>query len=307
MSDVIIIGSGPAGCTAAIYVARAGYTPVVLHGNQAGGQLMTTTDVENFPGFPNGIMGPQLCMDMIKQAEKFGTEFKTELVNKVEYGKEGSKHKVITDSATYEAHAVVIATGSSAKLLSQTKGHDDYWGKGVSACATCDGFFFRGKDVAVVGGGDTAMEEATYLAKICNKVYLIHRRNEFRASQVMIDRCKEVENIEMITPVVIDEITGDDTKVTGLNIKNMQDESISSISVDGLFYAIGHNPNTLAFGEELAKDEEGYVINDYRTQTNIAGVFCAGDVGDKLYRQGIAAAGSGCKAGIEAIRYIENL
>lgn len=307
MADVIIVGSGPAGCTAAIYVARAGYSPLVLHGNQAGGQLMTTTDVENFPGFPDGIMGPQLCMDMIKQAERFGTEFKTELVEKVEYGSDGAKHRVVTTGGSYEAAAVIIATGSSAKLLDQTPGHDTYWGKGVSACATCDGFFFRGKDVAVVGGGDTAMEEAVYLAKICNKVYLIHRRNEFRASQVMVDRCKEVENVEIITPAVIDEITGDQKKVTGLTIKKVDDDSELKIDVDGLFYAIGHNPNTAPFGSELEIDDEGYVVNDARTRTNIAGVFCAGDVGDKLYRQGISAAGSGCRAAIEATRYIDNM
>lgn len=302
--DVIIIGSGPAGYTAGIYAARANMNPLILTGMEPGGQLTTTTEVENFPGYPESITGPELMADLQKQAERFGTEIKYEYVTEVTFGeKEGESHTVKTNVAEYVAKSIVISTGATAKYL----GLDDekkYAGSGVSACATCDGFFYRGKDVAVVGGGDTAAEEATYLAKLCNKVYLLVRKDEMRASKAMQDRVAHTANLEVLYNHELIGLEGNNVVEKAKIIDNQSNEE-KELIVDGVFIAIGHKPNTDLFKDKLDMDETGYLITQDRSyKTNIPGVFAAGDVQDSVYRQAITAAGSGCAAALDAERYV---
>lgn len=298
----LIIGSGPAGYTAAIYAARAGLSPILYTGKDPGGQLMITNEVENYPGFPDGVMGPEMMNLFIKQAERFGTDIRYELIDKVDFS--GPIHKVWSDQGTeLEAHTVIIATGASAKWLgipSETK----LMNKGVSACAVCDGFFFRGKEVAVVGAGDTACEEAHYLSKLCKKVYLIVRRDEMRASKIMQERVLNTPNIEVIWNAVTDEILGEE-EVTGARLKNTVDGSTRQIDVNAFFIAIGHSPNTAIFKDWLDMDEIGYLIaSPGSAKTNREGIFVSGDAQDKVYRQAITAAGTGCMAALDAERYL---
>ena len=302
--DVIIIGSGPAGFTAGIYAARANMNPLILTGMEPGGQLTTTTDVENFPGYPEAVTGPELMADLQKQAERFGTEIKYEYVTEVIFGeKEGDIHIVKSNIGTYEARSIIISTGATAKYLGlpdETK----YAGSGVSACATCDGFFYRGKDVAVVGGGDTAAEEATYLAKLCNKVYLLVRKDEMRASKAMIQRVEHTHNLEVLYNHELIGLDGNNVVEKAKIINNVSNEE-KELIVDGVFIAIGHKPNTDLFKGKLDMDETGYLITQDRSyKTNIPGVFAAGDVQDSVYRQAITAAGSGCAAALDAERYV---
>lgn len=302
--DIIIIGSGPAGYTAGIYAARANMNPLILTGMEPGGQLTTTTDVENFPGYPESISGPELMADLQKQAERFGTEIKYEYVTEVIFGeKEGDLHQVKTNTTEYQSRSLVISTGATAKYL----GLDDekkYAGSGVSACATCDGFFYRGKDVAVVGGGDTAAEEATYLAKLCNKVYLLVRKDEMRASKAMQHRVEHTPNLEVLYNHELTGLDGNNVVEKAKIINNVNNEE-RELVVDGVFIAIGHKPNTDLFKGKLDMDETGYLITQDRSyKTNIPGVFAAGDVQDSVYRQAITAAGSGCAAALDAERYV---
>ena len=301
----LIIGSGPAGFTAAIYAARANLSPVMYEGLQPGGQLTTTTEVENFPGYPEGITGPEMMEDLKKQAARFGTDIRWGIATATDFS--GSIHKVtIDEKKIIEAETVIIATGATALYLGipdETK----YAGSGVSACATCDGFFYRNKDVAVVGGGDTACEEAIYLAGLCRKVYLIVRRDELRASKVMQDRAIKTPNIEILWKHQTKGLFGNGV-VEGVNLiknKGEADEAEVSISVDGFFLAIGHKPNSAIFKDYLNTDEIGYIktIGD-SSKTNVEGVFACGDVMDHIYRQAVTAAGSGCKAAIDAERYL---
>ncbi len=302
--DVIIIGSGPAGFTAGIYAARANMNPLILTGMEPGGQLTTTTDVENFPGYPEAVTGPELMADLQKQAERFGTEIKYEYVTEVTFGeKEGDVHTIKSNNGTYQTRSIIISTGATAKYL----GLDDetkYAGSGVSACATCDGFFYRGKDVAVVGGGDTAAEEATYLAKLCNKVYLLVRKDEMRASKAMIQRVEHTHNLEVLYNHELIGLDGNNVVEKAKIINNVSNEE-KELIVDGVFIAIGHKPNTDLFKGKLDMDETGYLITQDRSyKTNIPGVFAAGDVQDSVYRQAITAAGSGCAAALDAERYV---
>lgn len=302
--DVIIIGSGPAGYTAGIYAARANMNPLILTGMEPGGQLTTTTDVENFPGYPEAVTGPELMADLQKQAERFGTEIKYEYVTEVTFGeKEGDVHTVKSNNGTYQARSIIISTGATAKYL----GLDDetkYAGSGVSACATCDGFFYRDKDVAVVGGGDTAAEEATYLSKLCNKVYLLVRKEEMRASKAMQDRVANTHNLEVLYNHELIGLEGNNVVEKAKIINNVTNEE-KELIVDGVFIAIGHKPNTELFQGKLDMDETGYLITQDRSyKTNVAGVFAAGDVQDSVYRQAITAAGSGCAAALDAERYV---
>lgn len=302
--DIIIIGSGPAGYTAGIYAARANMNPLILTGMEPGGQLTTTTDVENFPGYPESISGPELMADLQKQAERFGTEIKYEYVTEVIFGeKEGDLHQVKTNTAEYQSRSLVISTGATAKYL----GLDDekkFAGSGVSACATCDGFFYRGKDVAVVGGGDTAAEEATYLSKLCNKVYLLVRKDEMRASKAMQHRVENTPNLEVLYNHELTGLDGNNVVEKAKIINNVTNEE-RELVVDGVFIAIGHKPNTDLFKGKLDMDETGYLITQDRSyKTNIPGVFAAGDVQDSVYRQAITAAGSGCAAALDAERYV---
>lgn len=306
LNDVIIIGSGPAGYTAAIYAARADLKPVMFSGLQPGGQLMITTDVENYPGFPNGIMGPELMVMFREQAERFGTVIHDAMVDEVDFS--GKPFRVRVGDTWHEAKAIIVATGASAKWLG-LEGEVTFGGFGVSACATCDGFFFRGKKVIVVGGGDTAMEEANYLTKHCEKVYLVHRRDSFRASKIMLDRVMANPKIEVITDTVLEDIHGQMEpfkKVTGVTLLNLKTEKKEEMPIDGVFVAIGHQPNSSIFKGLLDMDEVGYLkVQPGSTATNIPGVFAAGDVADSVYRQAVTAAGTGCMAAIDAERWIE--
>jgi len=301
--ECLIIGSGPAGYTAAIYAARADLKPVVYTGLQMGGQLTTTTEVDNFPGYPKGVTGPVMMDDLQHQAERFGTDVRFGIIDKVDF--QERPFKVIADDGkVIEADTVIIATGATARWLG-IESEKTYNGHGVSACATCDGFFFRGMNVAVVGGGDTACEEASYLANLCKKVFLIVRRDELRASKPMQHRVMNTANIEIIWNHLPEEITGDGKVVTGARLKNSQTGETREIDVQGFFVAIGHTPNTEIFKGQLDLNEQGYIITfPGSTRTNIAGVFAAGDVQDHIYRQAVTAAGTGCMAAIEAERWL---
>lgn len=301
--NVLIIGSGPAGYTAAIYAARAGLTPVVYTGGQPGGQLTTTNDVENFPGYPDGINGPQMMIDLQKQAERFGTKVNYGLVTSVDFS--GYPLKVVIDEKdTVLAEAVIVATGASAKYLG-IPSEEKFANRGVSACAVCDGYFYRGKEVAVVGAGDSAAEESTYLSKLCTKVHLIVRRDEMRASKIMQQRVLNTPNIEIHWNTETDEILGDESGVTGVRLLDNKTGNKREISVRGFFLAIGHKPNTDIFKGQLTMDESGYVkVVSGSTRTNVEGVFAVGDVADRVYRQAITAAGSGCMGALDAEKFL---
>ena len=301
----LIIGSGPAGYTAAIYAARADLKPVIYTGLVPGGQLTQTTDVDNFPGYPQGITGPVMMEDLRAQAERFGTEVRFGYATKVNFSKDGGKHTVEIDSSkTVTADTVIIATGATAKWLGLPS-EEKYNGFGVSACAVCDGFFYKGQDVAIVGAGDTAAEEATYLAKLCRKVYMLVRRDEFRASKAMVHRVLNTPNIEILYNTEAEEILGDGQVVTGVRVRNNQTQAENVLDIMGFFVAIGHKPNTELFQGILNMDETGYLITKPDvTATNIPGVFACGDVQDHVYRQAITAAGTGCMAALEAERYL---
>jgi len=299
----LIIGSGPAGYTAAIYAARADLKPVLYTGMLAGGQLTQTTEVENFPGYPDGVQGPEMMEHFQNQAARFGTDIRFGYVSSVDFS--SLPHKVVVDEVkTILADTVIISTGASAKWLG-LESEQKYNGFGVSACAVCDGFFFKKQDVAIVGAGDTAAEEATYLAKLCNKVYMIVRRSEFRASKAMVSRVKNTPNIEVIYSSETQEIVGNGQTVTGVRIKNTETEEERLLDVTGFFVAIGHHPNTDIFKGWIDTDEVGYIITKPgSTQTNVEGVFACGDAQDKIFRQAVTAAGTGCMAALEAERYL---
>ena len=298
---VVIVGSGPAGLTAAIYTARADLKPLMIEGMERGGQLMLTTDVENFPGFPDGIMGPELMEGFRKQAERFETRIMSSDVSRVDFS--SRPFKIWVDDDEYQADTVIISTGASARWLgldSETR----LSGHGVSACATCDGFFFRGKEIAVVGGGDSAAEEALFLTKFASKVYVIHRRDELRASKIMASRVLKHDKIEVVWDTVIEEVLGE-TVMTGLRIRNRITDAVSELPVEGMFLAIGHTPNTKIFDNQIDLDEKGYILTGENTMTSVPGVFAAGDVTDHVYRQAITAAGMGCQAAIDAERWLD--
>lgn len=300
--NCIIIGSGPAGYTAAVYAARANMKPVLFTGKEPGGQLMITTDVENYPGYPDGIMGPEMMENFKKQAERFGTDIRYEMITKVDFS--GPVHKIWTENDT-EIHGdtIIISTGASAKWLG-LESEQKYANKGVSACAVCDGFFYRGKEVAVVGGGDTAAEEATYLAKLCPKVHMLIRRDEMRASKIMQERVMKTENIIVHWNTETEEIYGGDF-VEGAKIRNNKTNEVSDIPVKGFFVAIGHKPNTDIFKDWLSMDDVGYLVTKADTsKTNVEGIFASGDAQDSVYRQAVTAAGTGCMAALDAERYL---
>jgi thioredoxin reductase (NADPH) len=299
--DVIVIGGGPAGYTAALYAARANLQPLVIEGFRWGGQLMITSDVENYPGYPDGIMGPEMMAEFRRQAERFGTEFVTDDVTRVDFSER--PFRVWVEDEEYRARAVIIATGASARWLGLDS-EERLKGRGVSACATCDGAFFRDKHIFVVGGGDSAFEEALFLTRFGYKVTLVHRRNEFRASQIMIDRARDNEKIEFKTPFVVEEVLGEDS-ISGLRLRNTETGETEEVEAGALFVAIGHDPNTTLFVDQLDHDENGYLVTKAgTTETNIPGVFAAGDVQDHVYRQAVTAAGSGCMAALDAERFL---
>jgi thioredoxin reductase (NADPH) len=300
--DVIIIGSGPAGYTAAIYAARANLSVLMIQGYQVGGQLMLTSDVENYPGFAEGVLGPSMMETFEAQARRFGTEMIPEDVNSVDFSKR--PFKVTTDSDEYLARAIIISTGASAQWLGLPS-EQRLQGRGVSACATCDGFFFKKKDVAVVGGGDTAMEEATFLTRYANHVTVIHRRDALRASKIMQDRAFKNPKISFIWDTEVTEVLGDD-EITGLRLRNVKTGEVSTLPVQGFFLAIGHKPNTDLFNGSIDMDKAGYIVPVEYTMTNIPGVFAAGDVTDHRYRQAVTAAGDGCRAAIDLERWLES-
>jgi thioredoxin reductase (NADPH) len=302
MRNVVIIGSGPAGLTAAVYAARANLSPLLIEGWQSGGQLTTTTEVENYPGFAKGIMGPELMKEMRTQAERFGTEFLTGDVTTVDFMKRPLTIS-IDHEQTIEARTVIIATGASAVLIG-LKNEARLTGHGVSTCATCDGFFFRGKELVVVGGGDSAMEEANFLTKFATKVFVVHRRDKLRASKIMQDRSMKNEKISFIWNSVVEDILGHDI-VTGVRIKNLITGTTSTLPCAGVFVAIGHRPNTALFAGQLDMDARGYLVTKNGTATSVPGVFAAGDVQDSTYRQAVTAAGTGCMAAIDAERFLE--
>jgi len=302
MQNVLIIGSGCAGLTAAIYAGRANLNPLVVEGHEPGGQLSLTTHVENYPGFPEGILGPELIENMRKQAERFGAEFKAGIVTEVDLTQR--PFRVIAGKDVYETRSLIVAAGASARLLG-LKGEKELIGHGVSTCATCDGYFFRGKEIAVVGGGDTAMEEANFLSRYASRVYLIHRRQEFRASKIMVDRVKANEKVEFVTPFVVDEIFAPEGLVSGIRVRETRNGSTRDIDLHGVFVAIGHNPNSIIFRGKLEMDENGYLIPRGGSLTSVPGVFIAGDVQDHRYRQAVTAAGSGCMAAMDAEKFLE--
>jgi thioredoxin reductase (NADPH) len=299
---VIIIGSGCAGLTAAIYAARAELQPLVLDGYEPGGQLGLTTLVENFPGFPDGILGPALIENARKQAQRFGTEFASGAVSSVDLSKR--PFKVVAGKETYECEALIIASGASARMLG-IESEKHLLGYGVSTCATCDGYFFRERDIIVVGGGDTAMEEATFLTKFAKKVTLVHRRNEFRATKIMLDRARANPKIEFLTPYVIEHVDDVEKKLVELvRLRNVDTSELKTVAVEGVFVAIGHDPNTKIFKGQLDMNADGYLITHDGPKTNVEGVFAAGDVQDHHYRQAITAAGTGCMAAMDAEKFL---
>lgn len=304
MDDLAIIGSGPAGYTAGIYAGRANLKPILFEGLESGGQLMLTTDVENYPGFVDGIMGPELMQVFKGQAERFGTTIKTEIIDSIENIGDGFKLK--SSKGEYSFKTVIIASGASARWLG-VDGEKELQGYGVSACATCDGFFFKEKEVAVVGGGDSAMEEALFLTKFAKKVYVVHRRDQFRASQIMQDRVLNHEKIEVIWNSTVEKINGSGA-VSSILIKDTLNSSEKELSLDGVFVAIGHDPNIGFLDNFVELDEKGYIKTGFTTETStsVPGVFAAGDVADSIYRQAITAAGTGCQAAIDAERWLEN-
>ncbi|MGC1617671.1 MAG: thioredoxin-disulfide reductase [Candidatus Acidiferrum sp.] len=302
MQNVVIIGSGCAGLTAAIYAARANLKPLVIDGHEQGGQLSLTTHVENYPGFPDGILGPELIENMRKQAQRFGAEFKAGDVNEVDLTHR--PFKITAGKDSYETRTLIVAAGASARLLG-LKGEKELIGRGVSTCATCDGYFFREKAIAVVGGGDSAMEEANFLTRYASKLYLIHRRNEFRASKIMIERAKANPKIEFLTPFVVDEILAPQGHVEGARLRNLQTQETREIALHGVFVAIGHDPNSTVFKGKLEMDSNGYLIPNHGSLTSVPGVFVAGDVQDHRYRQAVTAAGSGCMAALDAEKFLE--
>jgi thioredoxin reductase (NADPH) len=303
---IAIIGTGPAGFTAAIYAGRANYRPIIFEGMQPGGQLTTTTEVENYPGFPEGVQGPELMDLFRKQAERFGAEPIFKEVTEVDFN--AKPFRISCDDDNYFAETIIIATGATAKYLGLPS-ETEYRGAGVSACATCDGFFFKNQHIAVVGGGDTAMEEATYLTKHAGKVTLIHRRDQFRASKIMQQRVKENPKIELLLDTVVEEVLGKNENgrksMAGLKLKSVKGGDISTLPVTGLFLAIGHQPNTKIFEGKLKMNDVGYILTEpHSTRTSKPGVFAAGDVADPTYRQAVSAAGTGCMAAIDAERYL---
>ena len=305
MREVIIIGSGPAGLTAALYAARADLKPLVIEGLEAGGQLMLTTAVDNYPGFRDGIMGPELMVEMRAQAERFGTTFVKGDITKVDVA--SSPFTVTTSAESYQARAFIIATGASAQLLGLPS-EQTLMGHGVSTCATCDGYFFRDKPIVVVGGGDSAMEEATFLTKFASHVTVVHRRDTLRASKIMQEKAFDNAKILFEWDSVVDEVT--DTEkgvVTGVVLRNLKTGKTTVLDVEGVFVAIGHTPNTSLFADQIELDDNGYIVPHGGARTSVAGVFAAGDVQDHVYRQAVTAAGSGCMAAIDAERYVENL
>jgi thioredoxin reductase (NADPH) len=302
--ELIIIGGGPAGYTAALDAARADLAPLVIEGFAWGGQLMITSDVENYPGYADGVMGPEMMADFRRQAERFGAEFITDDVTKVDFSEQPLR--VWVDSVEYAARAVVIATGASARWLG-IESEEKHKGRGVSACATCDASFFRAKDVYVVGGGDSAFEEALFLTKFATRVHLVHRRGEFRASKIMVDRALRNERLDFVLNSVVEEVIGD-ANVEGLRLRDTVTGEVREVPADGLFVAIGHDPNTALFKDQLDHDAGGYLITEPgSTETNIPGVFAAGDVQDHTYRQAVTAAGSGCMAALDAERFLAAL
>jgi thioredoxin reductase (NADPH) len=300
--DLIIIGGGPAGYTAALYAARANLNPLVIEGVTFGGQLMITSDVENYPGYPGGVLGPQMMQDFRAQAERFGAEYLTDDVTEVDFSERPFRVRV--GSEEFTARTVIVATGASARQLG-LESERELQGRGVSYCAVCDAAFFRGKNVVVVGGGDSAMEEAIFLTKFADKVTVVHRRDEFRASPIMLDRARANTKIEFITNAVVDEVLGEEGKVTGVTIRDVNSGETRNLEADGLFVAVGHDPNTRLFLEQLDHDEAGYLeVQPGSTATNIAGVFAAGDVVDHTYRQAVTAAGTGAMAALDAERFL---
>jgi thioredoxin reductase (NADPH) len=302
--ELVIIGGGPAGYTAALYAARANLDPLVIEGFQWGGQLMITSDVENYPGYPDGVMGPAMMEDFRRQAERFGAEFVTDDVTRVDFS--GRPFHIWVDRDEYRAKAVIVATGASARWLGLDS-EERLKGRGVSACATCDGAFFRDKHIYVVGGGDSAFEEALFLTRFGIRVTLVHRRDEFRASQIMVDRARANDKIDFLTPYVVEEVLGDNF-ISGLRLRNAETDETQDVDAGALFVAIGHDPNTTLFVDQLDHDENGYLVTKPRsTETNVPGVFAVGDVQDHVYRQAITAAGSGCMGALDAERYLAEL
>jgi thioredoxin reductase (NADPH) len=302
MRDVVILGAGPAGLTAAVYAARANLAPVVISGPLFGGQLALTTEVENFPGFPDGILGPELMELMKRQAERFGAEVRIGEVTEVALTR--YPLRMTLNGELLETKSLIIATGASARLL-DIPGEREFFGKGVSTCATCDGFFYRGKNVVVVGGGDSAVEEGTFLTRYASKVYLVHRRDRLRATQILQDRAIKNDKIAFIWDTVLDKIIGDEDKgVSATRLRNIKTGAEEDLPVDGVFIAIGHVPNTKLFEGQLKLDEQGYIVTDSRMHTNLNGVFACGDCQDHIYRQAITAAGTGCMAAIEAEKFL---
>lgn len=302
LHDVTIIGTGPAGLTAAIYAARGGFPPVVYAGLQHGGQLTTTTEIENFPGFAHGIMGPQLMNDMTAQAERVGAKLVYEEITKVDFS-----NKILrlwAGDREFHSKTVIIATGATAKTLGLPT-EASLMGRGLSTCATCDGFFYKGKRVALVGGGDSAMEEASYLAKLCSEVLLLHRRDHFRASKVMLDRARNNPKIKFMVPYAVEDTVADASGLRGIKVRNLANDKTEELAVDGLFMAIGHKPNSDIFKDFVDRDEAGYIkVSDF-VRTKTPGVFAAGDISDPIFRQAITAAGMGCQAAMYAIRHLE--
>ncbi|MAW39329.1 MAG: thioredoxin-disulfide reductase [Kiritimatiellaceae bacterium] len=303
VENVVIVGAGAAGLTAAIYTARANLVPLVIEGMQPGGQLTTTSDVENYPGFPDGVDGTMLMADMRAQAERFGTKYQFGEVVEADVSK-APFSLTLTDGEVIKTKTLIIATGATAKYLGLPS-EEAFLGKGVSACATCDGAFYRDMPVVVVGGGDTACEEAIFLTRFASKVTMVHRRDEFRASKIMAERAMNHEKIEIAWNSVVEEVLGDDSGVTGVRIRNTQREEVFEVECKGYFSAIGHKPNTEVFANTLETDEVGYLVAD-GVKTSIPGVYAAGDVADRIYRQAVTAAGTGCAAALEAERYLEN-